>query len=100
MNYYEAKEKINKIKESTADFQKSINKVQTDLVNKISDLKKINGKILIDINQSDIVSYSERDINCIEKSINNALTISARILSILSKDATTEIERIVNSYNN
>lgn len=99
MTYEEAKTRINKIKDSTADFQSSVNKVQSELVNKTSDLRKINTRIAADIGQSDIVSYSGRDVSSITSSINEALSMSASALSTLSKDATDEIKNIVDSYN-
>lgn len=100
MNYSEAKEKINKIKESTQDFQSSINKVQGELVNKISDLNSISKTIKRDINQETVVSYSTTDVTSINSSINEALSLSANALSTLSHDATEEIKRIVDNYNN
>ena len=100
MNYSEAKEKINKIKESTQDFQTSINKVQAELVSKMSDLNTINSSIKREIKQDNIVSYSNTDIDSINDSINEALSLSANALSTLSRDATEEIKRIVDSYNN
>lgn len=100
MNYSEAKEKINKIKESTQDFQSSINKVQGELVNKISDLNSIGKTIKRDINQETVVSYSTTDVTSINSSINEALSLSANALSTLSHDATEEIKRIVDNYNN
>ena len=35
MDYYDAKNKINKIKDATGDYQQSINKVQSELLNKL-----------------------------------------------------------------
>ena len=100
MNYSEAKEKINKIKESTADFQTSINKVQTQLVNKMNDLNTIKTRIKKDLGQNNIVSYCNTDIGSINDSINDALAMSIEALNTLSKDATDEIKRIVDNYNN
>lgn len=98
-SYSEAKAQINKIKAATADYQSSINKVQSELVSKMSDLSNISNRISSDIGQSDIVSFSNADVTKISNSISEALSTSASALSTLSRDATDEIKRIVDSYN-
>ncbi len=99
MTYEEAKAQIEKIKAATGDYQTSINKVQSELVSKLGDLKAINSRISSEIGQSDIVSFSNTDVNNLSSSIQSSLSTSASALSTLSKDATKEIERICNEYN-
>ena len=99
MDYYDAKNKINKIKDAIGDYQQSINKVQSELLNKLESLNNINKSISKDINQKDIVGLSSEDLNAIKGNINTALQLSANALSALSEDATEEIKKIVNNYN-
>ena len=99
MTYNEAKYKINNIKEATADFQNSINKVEADLIAKSSDMSNINSSISNKISQVDIVDYSDQAIRDINALITETLSISASALSTLSNDATEEIRKIVDSYN-
>ena len=99
MDYYDAKNKINNIKDATGDYQQSINKVQSELLNKLESLNNINKSISKDINQKDIVGLSSEAVNAIKGNINTALQLSANALSALSEDATEEIKKIVNNYN-
>ena len=98
-SYGEAKAQINKIKAATADYQSSINKVQSQLVSKMSDLSNLSSRISSDIGQSDIVAFSTADVTKISNSISESLSTSASALSTLSRDATDEIKRIVDEYN-
>ena len=99
MDYYDAKNRINNIKDATGDYQKSINKIQSELLNKLDSLNNISKSISKDINQKDIVGLSNEAINAIKGNINTALQLSVNALSTLSEDATEEIHKIVDNYN-
>lgn len=99
MDYYDAKNRINNIKDATWDYQQSINKIQTELLNKLESLNNVSKSISRDINQKDIVGLSNEAINAIKGNITSALQLSASALSTLSADATEEIKKIVNNYN-
>ena len=78
MDYYDAKNKINNIKDATGDYQKSINKVQSELLNELDTLNNINKSISKDINQKDIVGLSSEALNAIKGNINSALQLLGR----------------------
>ena len=99
MDYYDAKNKINNIKDATQDYQQSINKIQSELLNELESLNSVSKSISRDINQKDIVGLSNEAINAIKGNISSALQLSASALSTLSEDATEEIKKIVNNYN-
>ena len=100
MTEYEARNKITKIVETTEEYQRSVNNVEQQLIDEISTIEKIKSNINKDIKQKDIVSYSSDAITSIEGNINSVLGTCGEVLNTLSHDATEEIRRIVDNYNN
>ena len=100
MSYTEAKSKINKIKETTSDYQASINSVQSSLLDFISEMNGHTKSISNGLEEKSLISFSSTSIKNIVSDINSALVESKQVLDKLSTDATDEIKRIVDAHNN
>ena len=100
MSALEARNKINKIKESTQDYQTSINAVQSSLMEFITEMNGHNTNIQNGLVEETLISYSGTAISSVIADINSALTVSKQTLDTLSSDATDEIKRIVDEHNN
>jgi len=100
MSVVDARNKINKIKESTQDYQTSINGVQSKLLEFISEMNSHSKAINEGLLEESLINYSSSAIKNVVSDINSALSISKQTLDSLSKDATEEIKRIVDEHNN
>lgn len=100
MTLQETKNRIREIQDTTKDYQDAINGLQNQLIAFVDDVNGVNASVKDGINEKTIVTHSGNAAKNIVSCINKSLVTTRGALDQLSTDATKEIQRIVDEYNN
>ncbi len=100
MTLQETKNRIREIQDTTKDYQDAINGLQNQLIAFVDDVNGVNASVKDGINEKTIVTHSGNAAKNIISCINKSLVTTRGALDQLSTDATKEIQRIVDEYNN